>query len=148
MTFHRPAIKFLAALSIVAISSAASNAGGDTHAPENAKVYFINLNDGDLVTSPFKIQFGLSGMGVAPAGVPKLANTGHHHLLINTELTGAALSRPLPADDNHRHFGKGQTETIVELEPGSYTLQLVLADWKHTPHNKPVMSTRISITVQ
>ena len=142
------ALAFSALLLGSAMTSPMAQAAGDTPSPENAKVYFINLSDGDIVSSPFKIQFGLTGMGVAPAGVPKLANTGHHHLLVNTTLEGAALSRPLPADDQHRHFGKGQTETLLELPPGTHTLQLVLADWKHTPHNKPVMSTRISVTVQ
>lgn len=144
MNLSTSTVSFAALLGVTLLAGAAA----DTPAPENAKVYFINLHDGDTVTSPFKVQFGLSGMGVAPAGVPKLANTGHHHLLINTELKGKALSRPVPADDKHRHFGKGQTETVLELPAGPHTLQLVMADWKHTPHVKPVMSERVSITVK
>ncbi|WP_417680670.1 DUF4399 domain-containing protein [Roseibium sp.] len=121
---------------------------GETPAPEGAKVYFINLKDGDTVANPVKIQFGLSGMGVAPAGVEDKKNTGHHHLLIDTTLEGEALNEPIPSDDQHRHFGGGQTETSVELPAGPHTLQLVLGDWSHIPHNPPVMSERITITVK
>ncbi len=123
-------------------------AGGDSQAPENAKTYFINLKDGDVVGSPVTIRFGLKGMGVSPAGVQNIANSGHHHLLINTRLDDKKASRPLPADANHKHFGKGQTETSIELPAGKHTLQLVLGDWKHTPHAKPVVSDVISITVK
>ena len=87
-------------------------------------------------------------MSVAPAGTEK-ENTGHHHLLIDTAApTGDALSEPLPADDHHKHFGGGQTETTVELAPGTHTLQLLLGDWSHIPHNPPVLSQKITITVQ
>ncbi len=120
---------------------------GETPAPEGAKVYFINLKDGDTVKSPVTIQFGLSGMGVAPAGVEK-EKTGHHHLIINEKIEGDELNEPIPADDNHKHFGGGQTEVSVELPKGTHTLQLVLGDWSHIPHNPPVMSDRISITVE
>ncbi len=123
-----------------------------TPSPAGARVYFINLKDGDTVSSPVLIQFGLSGMGVAPAnhdGGDAHRNTGHHHLLINTPaLTGDALRSGIPADDNHRHFGGGQTEARITLPPGRHTLQLVLADWMHVPHNPPVMSDRITITVR
>ncbi|MEQ8822854.1 MAG: DUF4399 domain-containing protein [Filomicrobium sp.] len=126
---------------------------GETKAAAEAKVYFINLKDGDTVSSPFKVQFGLSNMGVAPAGTEK-DNTGHHHLLINRPALGKGedgadeLTSPLPADDNHKHFGKGQTETVLSLKPGKHTLQLVLADWSHIPHSQPVMSDVITITVK
>lgn len=121
---------------------------GETPAPKDAKVYFINLKDGDKVKSPVKVQFGLSGMGVAPAGTEN-EKTGHHHLLIDApELTGDALNEPIPADDNHKHFGGGQTEITVELAPGEHTLQLVLGDWSHIPHNPPVMSEKIKVTVE
>jgi hypothetical protein len=115
-----------------------------------AKVYFLNLKDGDTVSNPVVVKFGLSGMGVAPAGVEgELAkNTGHHHLLINKELTGPALKDVIPMDDDHRHFGRGQTEASITLPPGTHTLQLVLADWTHVPHVPPVMSERIKITVK
>jgi len=118
-----------------------------TPSPAGAKVYFINLKDGDTVSSPFLVQFGLSGMGVAPAGVEK-PNTGHHHLLVDAAaLTEEQMKEPIPADDNHRHFGGGQTETMLTLPEGKHTLQLVLGDWSHIPHVPPVMSESITITV-
>ena len=141
---------FGAALALLAIFVAACFApvAAQTPSPTGAKVYFINLKDGDTVTSPFLVQFGLSGMGVAPAGVEK-PNTGHHHLLINAPtLTEEQLKEPISADDNHRHFGGGQTETMVTLPEGKHTLQLVLGDWTHIPHVPPVMSEPITITVQ
>ena len=115
--------------------------------PPGAKVYIINLKDGDTVSSPFKVQFGLTGMGVAPAGVEK-PNTGHHHLIIDAKVTGDALKQPLPADKNHLHFGGGQTETMVTLTPGKHTLQLVLGNWSHIPHSPPVMSDVVTVTVK
>jgi hypothetical protein len=110
----------------------------------NPKVYFINLEDGDRVESPFLIQFGLSGMGIAPAGTDR-SNTGHHHLLINVD--DIDLSKPIPSSSNHIHFGGGQTESLVDLMPGDYSMQLVLGDMTHTPHNPPIISQRINITV-
>ena len=92
-----------------------------TAAPANAVVYFINVKDGDTVKSPFKIQFGLSGMGVAPAGIEK-PNTGHHHLLVDATLTPEQAKEPIPADEHHLHFGGGQTETTLTLPPGRHTL--------------------------
>jgi hypothetical protein len=123
-------------------------AGGDTPAPDSAKAYFINLTDGDTVSNPVTIQFGLKGMGVSPAGIKDVANSGHHHLLINTTLDKKKASGPLPSDASHKHFGKGQTEATLELPAGKHTLQLVLGDWKHTPHTKPVTSEVITITVK
>ena len=110
----------------------------------NPRVYFINLEDGDRVESPFLIQFGLSGMGIAPAGTDR-SNTGHHHLLINVD--DIDLSKPIPSSSNHIHFGGGQTESLVDLMPGNYSMQLVLGDMTHTPHNPPIISQRINITV-
>ena len=110
----------------------------------NPKVYFINLEDGDRVESPFLIQFGLSGMGIAPAGTDR-SNTGHHHLLINVD--DIDLSKPIPSSSNHIHFGGGQTESLVDLMPGDYSMQLVLGDMTHTPHNPPIISQRVNITV-
>ena len=110
-----------------------------------ARVYFINLEDGDEVESPFLIQFGLSEMGIAPAGIDR-ENTGHHHLLINVK--DLDFSKPIPASKNHIHFGGGQTESLVELPPGDYSLQLVLGDMTHTPHTPPVVSKQINITVK
>jgi hypothetical protein len=137
----------LAALFITAVAIAACPVSAETPSPAGAVVYLINLKDGDTVTSPFKVQFGLSGMGVAPAGV-QTPNTGHHHLIIDTQLSPEQLKQPIPADDQHRHFGGGQTETVLTLPPGPHTLQLVLGDWSHIPHNPPVMSPVIKITVK
>ncbi len=119
----------------------------ETPSAPDAKVYFINLADGATVKSPFLVQFGLSGMGIAPAGT-ETENTGHHHLLIDASLEGEALKAPIDMDDNHRHFGKGQTEAMIELAPGSHTLQMVLGDWTHIRHVAPVMSDVITITVE
>jgi len=121
---------------------------GETPAPEGAKVYFINLKDGDTVASPVTIRFGLSGMGIAPAGT-EAPNTGHHHLLIDADaLAGDALNEAIPADEQHVHFGKGQTEATVTLTPGKHTLQLVLGDWSHVPHKSPLMTEKITVTVE
>jgi hypothetical protein len=118
-----------------------------TPSPPGAAVYFINLKNGDTVTSSFKVQFGLTGMGIAPVGVQN-ERTGHHHLVIDTKLSDEELKRPIAADAQHVHFGGGQTETTVTLPPGSHTLQLVLGDWSHIPHNPPVMSPVITVTVK
>ena len=118
---------------------------GETPAPAGAKVYFIGLADGDTVSSPVVVRFGLSGMGVAPAGTEK-EGTGHHHLIVNAELP--SLDEPIPADENYRHFGGGQTEVSIELPAGQHTLQLLLGDHNHIPHNPPVTSERITITVK
>lgn len=116
-----------------------------TPSPPGAEVYFISPHDGDTVSSPVTVRFGLKNMGVAPAGV-NVPNTGHHHLLIDTGLP--PLNKPIPSDAHHRHFGKGQTETSLELTPGKHTLQLLLGDYAHTPHSPPVMSKQITITVK
>lgn len=129
----------------IALSSAAL--AGETPAPEGAGVYFINIEDGDTLTNPVTIQFGLKGMGVAPAGTEK-EHTGHHHLIINETIEGEELNEPIPADDQHVHFGGGQTEKNLELPSGTHTLQLVLGDWSHIPHNPPVMSEKITVTVK
>ncbi len=120
-------------------------AQGDTPAPENASVYFIQPTDGAVVSSPVKVIFGLSGIGIAPAGA-NLENTGHHHLIIDAPLPNTSL--PVPSDDNHKHFGKGQTETTVELSAGTHTLQLLLGDWKHVPHENIIASEQITSTVE
>lgn len=126
---------------------------GETPAPEGAKVYFINLKDGDRVTSPVTVQFGLTGMGIAPAGIEK-ESTGHHHILIDRPPLGEGpdgaeeLSYPLPSDDNHKHFGGGQTEVTLDLSSGAHTLQLVLGDHNHVPHDPPFTSEVITITVE
>jgi hypothetical protein len=116
-----------------------------TPAPAGAEVYIIAPKNGAKVKSPFTVSFGLKGMGIAPAGM-KFDNTGHHHLLIDTD-PPADLSKPLPATDQIKHFGKGQTETEVTLPPGKHTLQLLLGDMNHIPHNPPILSKKITITV-
>jgi hypothetical protein len=118
--------------------------GGPTPSAEGAAVHFIDIKDGQTVPSKVTIRFGLREMGVAPAGSDR-ANSGHHHLLIDTELP--PLDQPIPNDFNHLHFGAGQTEAEVTLKPGTHTLQLLLADKDHIPHNPPVMSPRISVVV-
>lgn len=109
-------------------------------------VYFANLKNGDSVQSPFRVVFGLHGLGVAPAGVDH-ANTGHHHLLIDTTLSAEEMQFAIPKDEQHVHFGGGQTETTLDLPPGQHTLQLVLGDLNHELHDTPVMSDVITITV-
>ncbi len=115
-------------------------------APEEASVYFISPQNGAEVAQTFTVKFGLKGMGVAPAGIDQ-ANTGHHHLLIDLEQL-PDLSQPLPANDNVKHFGGGQTDTPLTLPPGEHSLQLLLGDFMHKPHDKPVLSEKITITVK
>ncbi len=125
----------------------------DTMSPDGAQVYFVNLEDGATVSSPVTVIFGLAGMGVAPAGTEK-ENTGHHHILVNRPPLGEGedgaeeFMYSLPADDNHVHFGGGQTQTTLDLAPGTHTLQLVLGDMNHVPHNPAVTSDVITITVE
>ena len=137
---------------LVFLSGAANRTHADgtpkiprTAAPEGARLYFVTPADGDVVESLVTVKFGLSGMGVAPAGIDH-PMTGHHHLLVDTELPD--LSIPIPNDDKHRHFGGGHTETRVELTPGQHSLQLLLGDLRHIPHDPPVVSPRITITVK
>ena len=110
------------------------------------KLYFIEPKDGATVNGTVKIVFGLSGMGVAPAGID-FPNTGHHHLLVDLENL-PDLSKPIPANKNHIHFGKGQTEAILELPKGKRTLQLLMGNYLHIPHKEPVVSEKITIFVK
>lgn len=137
----------IAAAGLAALAMTGAVHAGETPAPADAKVYFINLKDGDTVKSPVFMQFGLSGMGIAPAGTEK-ENTGHHHLVINETIEGEELEYGIPADEQHVHFGKGQTEATLDLPAGTHTLQLVLGDWSHVPHANPVMSDKITVTVE
>lgn len=116
-----------------------------TPAPDGAELYFVSPSEGEVVSGEVRVVFGLRGMGVAPAGV-SVPKTGHHHLLIDTEL--ADFGAPIPADEKHVHFGAGQTETVIELKPGEHTLRLVLGDHLHRPHDPPVVSETITITVE
>lgn len=126
-------------------------AQGVSESPEGASVYFVNIADGDTVSSPVTVIFGLSGMGIAPAG-HEIDNTGHHHLLINRPPFGEGeadeMDFAIMNDDNHRHFGGGQTEVTLDLPAGEHTLQMVLGDWSHVVHTNPVMSEQITITVE
>ena len=110
------------------------------------EVYIISPADDSVNTSPVRVRFGLSGMGVSPAGV-KVNNTGHHHLLIDVD-TLPDFNTPIPSDEKHRHFGLGQTETVINLSPGHHTLQLMLGDYSHIPHKKPVISKKIRIEIK
>jgi hypothetical protein len=118
--------------------------GGPTPSPPGAKVEFIDLKDGAVIGPKTTIHFGLHGMGVAPAGT-KRPNSGHHHLLVDTDLP--PLDKPIPNDENHLHFGGGQTETELSLSPGPHTLQLLLGDADHIPHTPPIYSEKIHLTV-
>jgi hypothetical protein len=118
-----------------------------TPAPPGAQVYFIWPQEGAVISGgKFWVRMGLRGMGVAPKGTA-LANTGHHHLLVDTDLP-TNMNEPIPNDRNHLHFGAGETEARVELPPGKHTLQLLLADKDHVPHDPPVYSKKITVTVK
>lgn len=131
-----------------ALHPVAAQAQDGAYWPEDAMLYIISPEDGATVASPVTVRFGLKGMGVAPAGVDK-ARTGHHHLLIDTDApAGEDLAMPLPADENHVHFGGGQTETVIDLSPGTHTLQLIMGDMNHVPHDPPLVSKKITITVE
>lgn len=121
------------------------NAQELSKSPAGAKVTILEPANGATVTSPVTVKFGITGMDVAPAGTAK-PNSGHHHLLIDAKLSD--YKSAIPADAQHVHFGKGQTEATVELKPGPHTLQLVLGDQNHIPHDPPVESAIITITVQ
>ena len=127
-----------------------SVSAGDSPSPAGAQTYFVNLADGQTVSSPFKVVFGLKGMGVAPAGVDNetFANIGHHHIFVNTILTDEIVENGIPFDEQHLHFGKGQTETDLTLPKGKYSLKLVFGDPYHIPHNPVVASETITITVE
>jgi Domain of unknown function (DUF4399) len=135
----------LAVAAVVIIAATAVYAQERTPSPAGAEVYIISPKDGATVKSPFTVVFGLKNMGVAPAGV-KFEASGHHHLLIDAAVP-TDLNAPLATTDQIRHFGKGQTEASIELPPGKHTLQLVLGDQNHIPHNPPVESKKITITV-
>jgi hypothetical protein len=134
----------LAAAAAVSLPLGAAAQMERTPAPEGANVYIITPGDGERVSSPFTVRFGASGIGIAPAGVDH-DNTAHHHLLVDTGMP--KLSMPIPSDDNHLHFGGGQTQTTIDLAPGEHTLQLLMGDAKHVPHDPPIASKQITITV-
>jgi hypothetical protein len=138
--------RWIAALAATALGAAAL-AQDRSPAPAGAEVYFIAPRDGETIHGPVTVKFGLKGMGIAPAGV-KFDNTGHHHLLVDTDLSEVKLDGPLPATDKILHFGKGQTETTLTLAPGKHTLELLFADYLHIPFDPPLHSKKITITVK
>jgi hypothetical protein len=146
-------IKLLITVLFTTLCLAGTAQAGETPSAAGTSLYFVNIEDGATVKAPFKVVFGLSGMGVAPAGTEK-EKTGHHHLLIDRPTLGQGedgadeLENGIPSDDHHMHFGGGQTETVLDLAPGTHTLQLVLGDLSHVPHNPPVVSDIVTITVE
>src|ERR1700727_1857556 len=130
----------------VCLMAAFAGAADRVTAPAGAEGDFITPQDGAKVHSPVTIKFGLKGLGIAPAGI-KFDNTGHHHLLVDTDLSEIKLDAPLPATEKILHFGKGQTETVVTLAPGKHTLELLFADYLHVPFDPPLHSKKITITV-
>jgi Domain of unknown function (DUF4399) len=143
----------LSAALIIGLAGAGIALAGPTPSAPDAKVFFDGLKNGDTVKSPLKVVFGLSGMEIAPAGTDK-PNTGHHHLLIDRPEIGKGADGAeefnvnILSDANNVHYGKGQTETMLELAPGPHTLQLVFGDKDHIPHNLPVVSEVITVTVK
>jgi hypothetical protein len=137
--------RLLLALGVCLIAATAF-AADRMAAPAGAEVYFIAPQNGAKLHSPVTIKFGLKGMGIAPAGI-KFDNTGHHHLLIDTDVSELKLDAPMPATDKIVHFGKGQTETTLTLTPGKHTLQLIFADYLHQSFDPPLTSKKITITV-
>ncbi len=135
---------YLLFLTFASCGTAVAQTGALTRSPAGAEVYFIDLKDGATVPAQLKLYFGLRNMGVAPAG-SDLPNSGHHHLLVDTLLP--PLNKPIPNDFNHLHFGAGQTEAEITLKPGPHTLQLLMGDKDHVPHNPPVMSAQIHVNV-
>ena len=134
-------------LMAVAVLTGAVGIAGElvSSSPEGASVYFIAPMNGERLKAPFSVKFGLNGMAVAPAGTDK-PDTGHHHLLIDVDEL-PDLAKPLPANDHLKHFGKGQTETEITLSPGAHTLQLLLGNHLHIPHEPPLLSDQIRIIV-
>lgn len=142
----------LVAATLLAFTSTANAQIARQPAPENAQLYFVSPAHGEMVTSPVKVKFGLQNMGVAPAlsfqdpsTMAQFPHTGHHHIIINAPLPD--LDMPVPANENYVHFGTGATEASLDLPPGEHTLQLILGDSLHVPHNPAVISEQITITV-
>jgi hypothetical protein len=118
----------------------------DSYVDQNKRLFFITPSNGEEVTSPVTIRFGIVGMEIVPAGNDK-PMSGHHHLLLNVDKL-PNMKSPIPADKNHLHFGKGQTETQLNLPSGRHTLQLLLGDYMHVPHETPLISDKIEIIVK
>ena len=138
--------RYIFFLGLVGILAGGCVTAGGGKAPTAKGVYFIAPQNGETVTNPFTVRFGLRGMGIAPAGVNR-PNAGHHHLLIDVEKF-SPLDQPIPKNESHRHFGNGETETTLELGPGLHTLQLLMGDHLHIAHKSPVVSEKIFIFVK
>jgi hypothetical protein len=140
---------FFAALSLsLALGHAALAEPAQSHWPADAKVFFVEPKNGAEISGPVKVVMGVEGIQIAPAGT-ETPHTGHHHILIDVDPPkGEKAEKPLPADENYKHFGKGQTETTLTLTPGPHTLQLVVGDGKHVPHEPLLASEKITITVK
>lgn len=137
-----------AAAAIAALCLAApALAQAPTPALEGAEVYIIEPAAGANVQAPVTVRFGLSGMGVAPAGVER-EDTGHHHLIIDVAQDGFDFSEPVPSDEQHLHFGGGQTEVTLDLAAGEHSVWLLLGDAFHVPHDPPIMSEPVTFTVE
>ncbi len=139
-------VRLLSAILLGLAAAASPAVAGTTPAPKDAYAYIGWPNDGEVVTGRFKVWFGLRNAGVAPTGVDK-PNTGHHHLLIDTDLP--PMDEEIPSNKNHLHFGGGQTEArLTDLPPGEHTLQMIMGDAEHYPHTPPIMSEKITIIVE
>ena len=143
--FHAPFLVTVGILIGAAGIAAPGLAAERQPAPKDAYAYIGWPNDGEVVTQRFKVWLGLRNFGVAPSGVNR-TNTGHHHLLIDSDLP--PLNEPIPNDKKHIHLGAGQTETFVEVPPGRHTIQLLMGDADHVPHDPPVMSKKITVIVR
>jgi hypothetical protein len=142
ISMNRPLLAFGATL-LATLALAQSR----TPAPTGAEAYIIAPRNGEKIHGPVTVRFGLKGMGIAPAGI-KFDNTGHHHLLVDLDVSEVKLDAPMPTTDKLLHFGKGQTETTLTLPPGKHTLQLVFADYQHVSFDPPLTSKKITITVE
>lgn len=138
-------LSLLLALAPIAVSESSKLPTVSSVAPEGARVYIISPTDGQIVSSPVRVVFGSDKVAISPAGT-EVADSGHHHLLIDLDAL-PSMDLPLPASNELIHFGKGQTETILTLEPGEHSLQLLLGNYIHVPHTQPVMSPKITILV-
>ena len=140
-------VKFLLCLLLLPYQLV-NSAGGLSKSLSNpdAEVFIISPLNKEIVSSPVEIIFGITNMTIAPAGIKKELS-GHHHLVIDTDIL-PNLSRPIPSNEKHLHFGKGQTRTFIDLKSGTHTLQLIFGDYVHIPHDKPLISKKITITVE
>lgn len=142
-------MKIKLAFSIASVIFLISTLAGAHSPPANARVYFIGIKNGATVIRPFKVKFGIEHFGIVPAGsTGKMRHTaGHHHLLIDVDRL-PDMDAPIPRDGHHLHFDKGETETLLDLPPGTHTLQLLLGDEEHEPQDPPLLSEKITIHVE